>query len=90
MAMIKCPEPDCTNIVSDQAAVCPVCGCPVRRVEYKFLTVSHSYEYGGYHGQVELDALLKDGWQVVEKQEEEQINDRDEPYGYHWKYKLQK
>ncbi len=42
MAMIKCPEPDCNNTVSDQAAA-------------------------GYGGKDEYEALLKEGWQVVEE-----------------------
>ena len=90
MAFIKCPEPECTKMVSDQATACPECGCSIRKTEYKFVTVTHSFHYGGYGGKAELDALLKDGWQVVEQSEEEQINDRGEAYGYHWKYKLQK
>ena len=32
MALIKCPEPECNNMVSDQAAACPKCGRPVRRI----------------------------------------------------------
>jgi len=32
MAMIKCPEPECNNMISDQAAACPKCGRPVRRI----------------------------------------------------------
>ena len=92
MALIKCPESSCSNMVSDQAATCPACGSPVRRVEYKFHLVTHSYEYAhlGFHGQAELDALVKDGWQIVDKQEEEQFNMHGEPYGYHWRYKLQR
>ena len=90
MAMIKCPEPDCDNVVSDQAPTCPKCGCPVRRVEYKFVTVTHSYEYGGYSGKDEYEALLKDGWQVVEKRAEDLINVRGELYGYLCEYKLQR
>lgn len=30
MPLIKCPEPACPNMVSDQAESCPKCGCRVR------------------------------------------------------------
>ena len=87
MAMIKCPEPECTNIVSDQAPACPVCGHPVRRVEYRFVTVSHNYKHGDYGGKTEFEALLKDSWQVVEEQMEDVV-DSGELYGYRVRYKL--
>ena len=90
MGMIKCPEPGCNNTVSDQAAACPQCGCPVRKVEYKFVTVSHSVYSGGYAGKTEYEALLKEGWQVVETSEEEATNDNGELYAYRWHYKLQR
>ena len=90
MAMIKCPEPECNNIVSDQAAACPKCGCTVRKVEYKFVTVTHNYQYGGYGGKDKYEALLKDGWQVVEERAEDLVNDSGDCYGYQIDYKLQK
>jgi hypothetical protein len=90
MAMIKCPESECGNMVSDQAAACPKCGRPLRKVEYKFLTVSHSIRYGGYDGKDEYEALLKMGWQVVDERLEEVVNDDGELYAVRWHYKLQK
>jgi len=34
MALIKCPE--CSNEVSDRAASCPICGCPIDEIKKKF------------------------------------------------------
>lgn len=90
MAMINCPEPECNNIVSDQAAACPKCGYPIRKVEYKFITVSTNFHYGGYAGKTEYETLLKEGWQVVEERSEELVNDSGDFYGCRWHYKLQK
>ncbi len=86
MALIKCPE--CGRQVSDQAAACPECGYPIRKVEYTFVTVSHNIEYGGYGGKREYEQLLKEGWQVVEERTEELISDYGELYGWLIHYKL--
>ena len=40
MTLIKCLE--CGRQVSDQAAACPECGYPIRKTEYKFVTVSYN------------------------------------------------
>jgi hypothetical protein len=80
MSVIKCPEPECTNLVSDQASACPKCGCTVRKVEYKFVTVTHNFKYGGYSGQDEYESLMTDGWHVVEKREEDLVNDSGDCY----------
>ena len=87
MALIKCPE--CGRQVSDQAAACPECGCPIRKVEYKSVTVSHPLN-GGYWGKDEYERLLSEGWQVVDERVEELENDDREVYAVHWHYKLQK
>jgi hypothetical protein len=88
MALIKCPE--CSRQISDQAAACPECGYPIRKVEYKFVTVSHSLQYGGYGGKAEYEALLKEGWQIVDERLEELNDDDGEPLGWRKYYKLQR
>jgi DNA-directed RNA polymerase subunit RPC12/RpoP len=88
MALIKCPE--CGRQVSDQAAACPECGYPIRKVEYKFVTVSKSVRYGGYADKDEYERLLREGWQVVDERLEEVENDDGEVYAVRWHYKLQK
>jgi hypothetical protein len=90
MTMIKCPEPECDNIVSDQASACPKCGHPVRKVEYKFVTVSYSIHTGYDCGKNQYEALLKDGWQVVDERSEGLTNEFDEYYGCCTHYKLQR
>jgi hypothetical protein len=88
MALIKCPE--CGNMVSDQAVACPQCGYPVRKVEYKFVTVSYSIHTGHESGKEAYEALLKEGWQVADERGEELTNDFGEYYGWSRHYKLQR
>jgi hypothetical protein len=75
MAMIACPETGCGNMVSDQAAACPKCGHPIRKAEYKFVTVDYSIHTNRYEGKDEYDALIKAGWQVIDERGEELNND---------------
>jgi hypothetical protein len=77
-------------VVSDQAAACPKCGYPLRRVEYKFVTVGYRISSGVQDGKQEYEALLKEGWQVVDERLEELVNDYGELYGWRTQYKLQK
>ena len=87
MALINCPE--CGRQVSDQAAACPECGYPIRKVEYKFVTVAWSAYYGGYTGKDEYERLLREGWQVVDERMQEGVDD-GKVYAVLWHYKLQK
>jgi len=32
MALIKCPEPECSKLISDKAEFCPHCGHPIRNI----------------------------------------------------------
>jgi len=88
MGLIKCPE--CGRQVSDQAAACPQCGYPIRKTEYKLVTVTYSARYGVYSGKDEYEALLKENWQVIDKCMEDLINDDGEMYGWLTHYKLQR
>jgi hypothetical protein len=87
--MIKCLEPACDNLVSDQALMCPRCGCEIRKVQYKFLTVTH-HDNGASDGGDEYRALLKDGWQVIDERQDDLYNDDGRCYAVAYRYKLQK
>ena len=67
MAMIKCPEPECNNIVSDQAAACPKCGCPVSKSEVD--TLRFEYERRQRSIQV-LHAKISERNRVSDENEE--------------------
>jgi len=41
MALIKCPEEDCTKMVSDKAEYCPECGYPIAAGAKKQWEESH-------------------------------------------------
>jgi hypothetical protein len=64
MALIRCP--DCGHSVSNQARTCPNCGYPLREVEYRTHEV---ITFGALEarGQVQLDALLEDGWRIIDE-----------------------
>lgn len=94
MALIPCPE--CGRQVSDQAMSCPGCGHPSRKVDYCFVTVSWN-TLGGGTGQRQLDQLLKDGWTVVDQNEEMEEYETEDDDGqtrdaevYRTTYKLQR
>jgi len=54
------------------------------------MTVSYSTRYGNYGGKNEYEALLKEGWQVIDERLEELINDDGDLYGWLTHYKLQR
>jgi hypothetical protein len=89
MSLIKCPEEECGNMVSDQAAICPKCGRRLLEAEYKIAEITF-YESGRKSGSEEYRALLNDGWKVMD----ESRYDLNDPYGHCYaevyKYKLQR
>jgi len=88
MALIKCPE--CGREVSDQAVACPECGYPIRKVEYTFATVGYRISTGYYDGMREYNALLKEGWRVIDERTEELFDFDGVLYGWRTHYKLQR
>lgn len=50
MSMINCPE--CNNLISDKAAICPTCGCPIAANN-----TQQSYSVGGFHSPPQTNPL---------------------------------
>lgn len=87
MALISCPE--CKQSVSDQAPTCPTCGYPIKKPEYKFVSVTY-FETGRSSGLDEYGELLKEGWQVVDTQQRDLFDGDGHCYAGVCEYKLQR
>ncbi len=89
MALTKCPEAGCDNMVSDRATSCPKCGCQIREIEYKISEITF-YESGGSEGSAEHKALLSNGWEVVDESRYDLVDPYGHCYAEVYKYKLQR
>jgi hypothetical protein len=69
VALINCPE--CGQSPrSDQAGACPKCAHPIKKVEYRFCHVNGNTGSGHEN----LSRLQNEGWQIVDKHEEDEYN----------------
>jgi hypothetical protein len=73
MPLINCPT--CKHPVSDQARSCPSCGHPLKKTEYMTQFVTN--KMGIVSGKDTLDKYLKEGWQIIDTQHEEEGPDVD-------------
>jgi len=89
VSLIKCPEEECGNMVSDQAPTCPKCGRQLLELETRITEITF-YESGGNSGSSEYRKLLNNGWKVVDESRYD-LNDPDgHCYAEVYKYKLQR
>jgi hypothetical protein len=76
MAMIKCPEPDCNNMVSDQATACPKCGRPVRRIGVDRLRLEYEKRQRSIQAlQTKIVGLSRERQDMFELDEQMRKND---------------
>ena len=87
MPLINCPE--CRSSVSDQARSCPQCGYPIRPTEYTQHSVI-TFGSDEVRGREQLNALLRDGWQIIDEDDSETWTTSDGYQCREYKYKLQR
>jgi hypothetical protein len=76
MALINCKE--CHASVSDQANTCPHCGYPLKKPERHILETGQRGDR--VFDQAKLDALLRDGWKIVNKRVYDEYFNADGQY----------
>ena len=76
MALINCKE--CHASVSDQANTCPHCGYPLKKPERHILETGQRGDK--VFDQAKLDALLRDGWKIVNKRVYDEYFNADGQY----------